>query len=255
MSTDKVFDGDQNSPQYVLFLADRIEATTTFNGTMARFIYLARRLAERLIDFEADFKKTVADTCAPDEKHCSCVPHLRRAYCELSNRVVQTFAPHLGFPHAPDENGDEDSNAPYVVDPFIAEDIIDIVDRSLTTIVELVQQFDDGSLGNEKYSPLARTAYFLKVAAIRLNPSWSSEVPTEPGYYWFYGTSEYERNRPAEYGIAVVPRLCKMYKGGGEHQFNCFTMQGEFMYPTSEGYIGKWLKFTPPTPEVDNENG
>jgi hypothetical protein len=34
-------------------------------------------------DYRADFAKVTADKCAPDEQHCSCVPHLRRRIAEL----------------------------------------------------------------------------------------------------------------------------------------------------------------------------
>ena len=37
---------------------------------------------QRLADFEDDFCRVLADQCAPDEMHCSCVPHLRRALAE-----------------------------------------------------------------------------------------------------------------------------------------------------------------------------
>ena len=36
----------------------------------------------RLADLEDDFRRTIAENCAPDERHCSCVPHLRRALRE-----------------------------------------------------------------------------------------------------------------------------------------------------------------------------
>jgi len=39
-------------------------------------------LRQRLADFEDDFCRVLADQCAPDEMHCSCVPHLRRALAE-----------------------------------------------------------------------------------------------------------------------------------------------------------------------------
>jgi len=32
---------------------------------------------ERLSEFVEDFRRVINDECAPDEKHCSCVPHLR----------------------------------------------------------------------------------------------------------------------------------------------------------------------------------
>jgi len=35
------------------------------------------RLRHRVEDHEDDFRKVVSEKCAPDERHCSCVPHLR----------------------------------------------------------------------------------------------------------------------------------------------------------------------------------
>lgn len=34
-------------------------------------------LLHKVQDFEDDFKKVMREECAPDEQHCSCVPHLR----------------------------------------------------------------------------------------------------------------------------------------------------------------------------------
>ncbi|NBP83133.1 hypothetical protein EBU60_04655 [bacterium] len=36
------------------------------------------RLRERVQDYEDDARTVLAERCAPDERHCSCVPHLRR---------------------------------------------------------------------------------------------------------------------------------------------------------------------------------
>lgn len=40
-------------------------------------------LEERVKDFEEDYRNTLSGKCAPDEKHCSCVPHLLRRIAEL----------------------------------------------------------------------------------------------------------------------------------------------------------------------------
>lgn len=37
-------------------------------------------MCEKCQDYEDDFKKVMSEQCAGDEKHCSCVPHLRRGY-------------------------------------------------------------------------------------------------------------------------------------------------------------------------------
>ena len=39
-------------------------------------------LRQRIADFEADFREVLSGACAPDEQHCSCVPHLRRGLAE-----------------------------------------------------------------------------------------------------------------------------------------------------------------------------
>ena len=41
------------------------------------------RLRVRVEDFEDDFRKVTSETCAPDERHCSCVPYLRREIARL----------------------------------------------------------------------------------------------------------------------------------------------------------------------------
>lgn len=213
------FNGSTESPEYAIFLAHRMARSHYRNSDVTEIASMAAQMAERLIDFEADLKKTVAGNCSPDEKHCSCVPHLWHAYFELSNQVVQTFAPHLGFPRAPDENGKEDPNAPYVVDSLVAEDIIDLADKQFQTWQAWMKEHE---------------------------PQWSSEVPTEPGHYWFYGTSEAERRSP--YERTLKSRLCQFRLAGGENKYLAVICEGNFIYPASEGYVGKWLKFTPPTP-------
>lgn len=37
------------------------------------------RLRDLLSDYEDDFKSVMSEKCAPDEQHCTCVPHLRAA--------------------------------------------------------------------------------------------------------------------------------------------------------------------------------
>jgi predicted nuclease with TOPRIM domain len=46
-------------------------------------------LKGRISDFEDDFRRVVNEDCAPDEKHCSCVPHLRRENAELKAELEQ----------------------------------------------------------------------------------------------------------------------------------------------------------------------
>ena len=40
---------------------------------------------ERIRQYEEDFRKVITEECASDEKHCSCVPHLRRRIAELES--------------------------------------------------------------------------------------------------------------------------------------------------------------------------
>ncbi len=46
-------------------------------------------LREKISDFEDDFRKVVSDNCAPDEKHCSCVPHLRQENSRLREGLIE----------------------------------------------------------------------------------------------------------------------------------------------------------------------
>jgi len=50
---------------------------------IAALIAEVERLRERIADFEDDFRKVTSETCAPDERHCSCVPHLRAEVSRL----------------------------------------------------------------------------------------------------------------------------------------------------------------------------
>jgi len=56
-------------------LADAAPDLLADRATMAGEI---ERLQARLSDCEDDARRVLADECAPDEAHCSCVPHLRR---------------------------------------------------------------------------------------------------------------------------------------------------------------------------------
>lgn len=42
----------------------------------------------RLEDWYTDYRRVIADTCAGDEQHCSCVPHLRRRIADLESTLV-----------------------------------------------------------------------------------------------------------------------------------------------------------------------
>lgn len=52
---------------------------------------LRAALAER----DEDYRRVVSEACAGDEKHCACVPHLRRRIRELEERVSALLADDL----------------------------------------------------------------------------------------------------------------------------------------------------------------
>ena len=54
--------------------------------TVSALVEEFERLREQLSDFKDDFLRTVREQCAPDEVHCSCVPHLRE-----ENRILQNW--------------------------------------------------------------------------------------------------------------------------------------------------------------------
>lgn len=39
-------------------------------------------------DYHDDFRTVIDEQCAPDEKHCSCVPHLRKRIAELARQIA-----------------------------------------------------------------------------------------------------------------------------------------------------------------------
>ena len=58
-------------------------------GNPADMVLMAReidRLRNRISDYEDDYRHTINEDCAPDEIHCSCVPHLRKKIKELENK-------------------------------------------------------------------------------------------------------------------------------------------------------------------------
>lgn len=46
------------------------------------------RLTKYIEDYEDDTRKVLADECAPDEKHCTCVPVLRAENERLKNKLM-----------------------------------------------------------------------------------------------------------------------------------------------------------------------
>lgn len=58
------------------------------NTSGAAFLAEKVALEERVEQYEEDFRKVLADDCAPDEKHCSCVPHLRARIAEVEEEIA-----------------------------------------------------------------------------------------------------------------------------------------------------------------------
>jgi len=56
-------------------------------GDLAALVAEVERLRERIADFEDDFRKVTSGMCAPDERHCSCVPHLRAEVSRLRSET------------------------------------------------------------------------------------------------------------------------------------------------------------------------
>lgn len=63
----------------------RRESPPTLEADLKALIEEIEMLRERNDQFEEDFRKVVSEKCAPDEKHCSCVPHLRKALKEATS--------------------------------------------------------------------------------------------------------------------------------------------------------------------------
>lgn len=63
----------------------RRESPPTLEADLKALLEEIEILRERNEQFEEDFRKVVSEKCAPDEKHCSCVPHLRRALKEATS--------------------------------------------------------------------------------------------------------------------------------------------------------------------------
>jgi hypothetical protein len=63
----------------------RRESPPTLEADLKALLEEIETLRERIADFEDDYRKVTSEKCAPDELHCSCVPHLRRALREANN--------------------------------------------------------------------------------------------------------------------------------------------------------------------------
>lgn len=89
---------------------------------------------------------------------------------------------------------------------------------------------------------------------------WLKEIPTEPGHYWFHGTTAFGRGKtkraPGEcWPHLWVPdpelpktRMVRVNLAGGDRPFLIYVSNGAFVYPDQEGYEGLWQKFDLPVP-------
>lgn len=102
---------------------------------------------------------------------------------------------------------------------------------------------------------------------------WDTAIPTEPGYYWFHGTSEYMRNNLKHKNIGgalytshdplppktILVQVKKMDYGVTSNL--AYINNGSYVDPKYERYVGHWLRLNPPTPpknlekEVDKSGG
>ena len=60
--------------------------------------------------------------------------------------------------------------------------------------------------------------------------NWTTEWPTEPGHYWFYGWCFRDRDKPAKFHCVEV---WKLQKG------RAYVTDGHFLYK-AEGAEGVW---------------
>jgi len=72
--------------------------------------------------------------------------------------------------------------------------------------------------------------------------NWTSEWPTEPGHYWFYGWCFSDRDRPARFHYTTV---------GKTPRGVCYVADGYFLYK-AEGAEGVWQEVQfPELPEEE----
>ena len=71
----RVLEIDLRDPRHLTL--SNAELIANAPSDLAALVAEVERLRERIADFEDDFRKVTSETCAPDERHCSCVPHLR----------------------------------------------------------------------------------------------------------------------------------------------------------------------------------
>lgn len=75
-------------------------------------------------------------------------------------------------------------------------------------------------------------------------PEWTTEWPTEPGWYWFYGRLSAIATR-----MDASPRLYSVLVRKGSNHF-AYIAEGSFVYQ-EEGAVGKWIAAD--VPEIPGE--
>ncbi len=64
------------------------DALKTLAAALAEANGRITQMHAQMIDYFDDYYRVVDDECAPDEKHCTCVPHLRRRIAELEAQLA-----------------------------------------------------------------------------------------------------------------------------------------------------------------------
>ena len=64
------------------------DALKTLAAALAEANGRITQMHAQMIDFFAAYYAVLDDECAPDEKHCTCVPHLRRRIAELEAQLA-----------------------------------------------------------------------------------------------------------------------------------------------------------------------
>ena len=84
------------------------------------------------------------------------------------------------------------------------------------------------------------------VAEYDAKPGWTRQYPKSPGWYWFEGTSAFERRRP-DCAVQRFPVHVRPIDNG---RLLIWTRDGAFMHPgsASEGWEGWWIPMAEPPP-------
>lgn len=77
----------------------------------------------------------------------------------------------------------------------------------------------------------------------------ASVPPTAEGFYWFEGTSAFERRRPDHRPRLGVVEVRNTSQAGKP----LYVLNGAFMYPKDEGYVGRWERLPDPSWRTQDE--